>query len=404
MDARRNFAMTASPADKRATFDKVFDTLLDTINFTSEKEAVLPENIEKTKEAFLKFFDDMVAIDPMWNMPLWSFEELLKEKSGEFYYRADGRVPNWYHEMRNFLIVGSAYREGLIEDIEYSKWGGFAVTAAIIMRHDSWEDLGKEPITIYAALERNIHKFMDEYDTYKDEPNIGDIGYQMRQESVRTTDTINLLTRKFPVVNESGGYDKKPNGKLVKTPRFGGNLHVYFDGAAKTPHFGLVKWPDSVEGMATRLGAFTATEDQQYLDERMHYFWERDLDKEAINAFPFMKNAIEAFDGLLGILIRHNKNMLWYMKDDNNPAHARSLDVEKYMPQSAFANRLGPAWNPVSIMLEREEDAARVETDGRRRMILDQSDYPALAQYFPMPHNYSPTTLPPRKEYGPFLA
>src|SRR5690606_11542184 len=113
--------------------------------------------------------------------------------------------------------------------------------------------------------------------------------FALRQQSMRIVEDVDRLTRKHPILNEDGSYVRKPNGKLVKVPRFGGNLHEYYDGGKASPHFSIVKFNDSIEGMSTRMGAFGRDDDIQYTRERRQFFGLRQLDKEAIDTFPFLK-------------------------------------------------------------------------------------------------------------------
>lgn len=393
-----NFAAVAS-GKKKTTYNKSFDRLLDRINYTSEKESILPIHVTNTENAFREFLTDMAGEDPHWYLPLWSFEALLEEKTGEFFYRADGKVPNWYHEFRNFLYAGAAYREGIIPKKEFGLFGGLAVTTAIIMRHDSWEDLGQTPTTIYANLERKTHAFMDQFDPLNNDEKIAAIGFSLRQQSMRVIQDIDRLTRKHPVLEEDGAYVRKPSGKLVKVPRWDGNLSQYYDGGKESPHFSIVKFNDSIEGMSTRLGAFSREEDVQYTQERRQYFGNRELDHEAIERFPFLEKSIRASDAMLGVLLASMETSNYFSgnsgKLEQNPEYARPVSIGRYLRHATQGFNLLPvAFHPVSILLERMEDRATLQNDRQARIILDRALYPSLQQHFPMPHNFSRSSLP----------
>lgn len=405
---------TAANGKKKTTFQKSFDRLLHRIDYESEKESIQPENVKQTEEAFREFLTDMMSVDPLWRLPLWSFEALLKEKSGEFEFRADGKVPNWYHEFRNFLYVGAAYRDGLIPKEDFQIFGGLAVTTAIIMRHDSWEDLGQTPTIIYANLERETHAFMDRYDPDHNRPDIADIGFSLRQQSMRMVEDVDRLTRKSPVLNEDGSYKRKPNGKLVKEPRFGGNLHEYYDAGQRSPHFSIVKFNDSIEGMSTRNGAFSRDDDIQYTRERRQFFGLRQLDEEAIEKFPFLKRVLHSSDSMLGVLLASMETINFYSGDadkpEQKPEYARPVFIGRYIPaaQQGFS-RIPPAFHPVTILLERMEDRAQLENDKTAALVLQNALYPSLKKFFPLPHNYIERgqdlsiPLPPVKDYGPTM-
>lgn len=414
MDQLRNDFMPATFGKTKTTFNKSFDRLLNRIDYESEKESILPESAENTKDAFREFLSDLSTVDPLWNLPLWSFEALLEEKSGEFEFRADGKVPNWYHEFRNFLYVGAATREGLIPKSDYSLFGGLPVTTAIIMRHDSWEDLGQTPTMIYANLERKTHAYMDFFDPDQQREEISAIGFSLRQQSMRTVEDVDRLTRKHPILDENGAYVRKDNGKLVKIPRFGGNLHEYYDGGRESPHFSLVKFNDSIEGMSTRMGAFSSDADILYTRERRQFFGLRQLDKEAIDKFPFLKRAIHASDSMLGVLLADMETVNFYSdnkdKPEQNAEYARPVSIGRYIPAAKHGFNIIPrAFHPVSILVERMEDRAVLENNRSIALLLKNAIYPSHVGHFPMPHNFQQSlkhhnmSLNPPELYAPTM-
>ena len=153
------FRRAASTKQRRAVFKKAFDELTAKINFASEAETILPENVEVTKQAFIEFLHKIDA-----PLARWSFEELLKEKSGKHEFRADGKVPNWYHEFRNCLANMSKIRDGVRRFGDVEEEGGLDVFLAAILRHDSWEDFGKSPAKIIAGYDKRIAKYPDDDD------------------------------------------------------------------------------------------------------------------------------------------------------------------------------------------------------------------------------------------------
>ncbi len=390
----------AAGRTKKANFNESFDWLLTRINFKSEEEAILPENIEETKEAIREFLTDMG-----WFQSRLAFEELLQEKSGKEAYRADGRVPNFYHEVREFLYLCAKRRDGLLAPHCLDEFGGFDALTAVVWRHDSWEDHGIHPTAIYALHERHIHEFMNEVDPNHTNPDVATFGYRERQKAEIIARNIDYVTHKHPERDENGEFKRKPSGKLVKVPRYP-DMTLYYDNASLSPHFPLLKFEDSVEGMATRYGVttFSHASNVDYTLERRQFYGGRALDKEAIAKFSFLDKAIKSSDGMLGNLLLCNEQINFYHGKD--PHYIRPVSLpDRYFPHAERGYRLLPAaWHPVTIMLERLENMAEMEAENGQvhtRLILDKSLYPSLSPHFPIPHNYAGPLLSGQPQYAP---
>lgn len=386
MKANDKFNPAASgKAAKRPRFNSAFDTLTSNIWFGSEAESILPENVEKTKAAFRKFLTDM-------DMPLavWNFDELLEEKKGEFEFRADGKTPNWYHEFRECLIFMSYVRSGLIREKDLEPYGGLQVAMATILRHDSWEDLGKGRMAIYTPMEKRLHEM--EAAGLISEKEL----FALRQKAVQITDNVDLLTRKAPRRDENGNFVRKPSGKLVKDDRFGEQLNLYYDQIIKNPITLIAKFIDGIEGMSTRIGvgSFDLTANVGYTAERRMLYGTRALDKEGTYKFPFLHKAIRSADSALGVLLVTMETVNHYdPAGKQHPRHAKPINIEKYIKDAdAGLSHLPPAFHPVCIAVERLRILAEVERmDAKQtwmQQLLSNALIPALSPAFPKLNAY----------------
>ena len=353
-----------------------------TVTFSSEKESIRPENAEITKHAFRTFLKEM-----KWTVAEWCFEDLLREKTGEHEFRADGKTPNWYHEFRECFYDLAQARAGHVLEDNVRKHGGLHAAVGIILRHDSWEDLGKDKIAIYSPLEKRIHALPD------DDGKI----FELRQIASTVVDGVDLLTRKTPKLDDEGQYLRKPSGKLVKIDRFGGDLNVYITRLLENPNTARAKFIDSIEGMMTR-GGFNDNEEPifsletniTYTNERRGLFGRRETDLQAIEAFPEMKKAIKSLDSMLGILLVCQETVNDFKANLNNkPENAKPIRIGNYTHAAKRGFRHIPScFHPVTIFLERLEDVAKTEGDNHTRMLLDKVLYPSLQGHFKMPYNF----------------
>lgn len=392
---RHDFNEAAGFKRWKRGFDRAFDALTSRIWFGSEAESVEPQNVQKTKEAFNQFFDDMG-----WVLPKWCFEELLVEKKGEFEFRADHKTPNWYHEARQCLYHLSFVRDGLLKEKDLRPYGGTEVGNCITFRHDSWEDLGKNKISIYAPLEKNIH-------VLGDEKNLGDIPFfALRRKAVLIVEGVDLLTRKVPRIDEDGNFVRKDTGKFVKDDRFGGQLNLYYNQVLKSPLTALGKFFDGIEGMSTRVGVtdFSVDDDRKYTDERRMLYGRRKLDTQAIEKFPFLQHAIETADDMLGTLLVAMETLNDYAPDKGeNPEHATAMRIDEYKMANKGFRRLPPAFHPITIFMERMWAKAARENDGRVDLIISRAMLPSLADRFGQVNIYRglPKSLPEQTVSAP---
>ncbi len=379
-------ANAPSDAQKTRRLNRAIDRLFSDVHFATEQESIQPENIEKTREAFFGFLDEM-------NLPLARvcFEELLKEKTGEFAFRADGKVPNWYHEIRQCFYALSMMRGGLLREKDLEEYGGVEVLIGTILRHDSWEDLGKDRMTVYSPMERRLHQLQDQGVIIN-----GQMDFY-RNNSIGIVNGMDLLTRKIPEVDEDG-FVRKPNGKIKKNDRFDGQLNLYYDQILQSPLTALSKFFDGIEGMSTRVGvtSYSVEDDRIYTQERRGIYGRRALDVQAIEHFPFLKRAIRAADGMLGTLLVSVETLNDYNKDrGQNPRFAKPIRIEQYgsLPSKGF-HALPPAFDPICIMMERMRAKALYESDGRTAELNRRALMPSIGTLFPKTTIYTSPFLP----------
>lgn len=390
--AATNDNMRASGNKK---FIRHFDKLLSEVWFSTEAESITPENVEKTKRAFQKFFKNMD-----WPIAAFSYEALLQEKTGEFEFRADGKTPNWYHEFRECLWALNFIRKGLIPEKDLNKFGGAEALVAVILRHDSWEDLGNSANSIVEKLQAHAKTFsysksrIERLDEKSDAVGLG----------------VNLLTRKIPVLDENGNFVRKSNGKIKKEDRFGSDVNLYYQAVLQNPLSAFAKPLDGIEGMATRVGvlSYSVHDDVKYTEERrMLYGSEaKNFEGEAIKRYAFLKDAIECADDMLGVTLVMLETLNHYAPDSAfNPKDAKPMDIEKYEKASRGFEGIPAGFHPVHIKMERMWAKAARENDGRVDAIISNAFLPALVEKFPNLTTYSKSrpasALPKGGVYAP---
>lgn len=373
MNSHQSIFGAAANDDKRKFFNGKFDRLIRKIDFASEKESIQPENAEKICVAFGQFLKEM-----RWPLAQFCFEDLLAEKCGEFEFRNDGKVPNWYHELREILPFLASVRSGQLKAEDFEPFGGLETVVAVILRHDSWEDLGNDR----KVLRAQIHKRYP-YMTTSEIQAIED-------KLEHYLEGVDVLTKKEPLRDASGEFVRKDNGKLKKQDRFGGQTNIYYNHVLRHPHTILGKFYDGGEGMATRNEAGFNTEDNEaYTQERRMLYGARPLVEEATHNFPFLKGAVKSADAMLGILLMAQEVVNYYDSNtDQDPEYASPINIDKYLPAATQGYKHLPrAWHPLSIFLERLEDKAAKEVEPRTSVLLCRAFYPALEGHFKIPHN-----------------
>lgn len=355
-------------------FNRHFDRLLSEIWFSTEEESIKPENVEKTKQAFRQFLKNMG-----WPEAAFSFEELLLEKTGEFEFRADGKTPNWYHEFRESLWALNFVRRGLISERDVNGYGGTRALVAIILRHDSGEDLGNLPDSIAQKLQSHIRTLHPPLSNHRIEK------MDMRIDSIRVG--IDLLTRKIPVLDADGNFVRKENGKIKKEDRFGGDVLVYYSNVLQHPFAAFGKLLDGIEGMVTRVGvkAFSVEDDKEYANERRMLYGRQPFEADAIGLYPFLKKAIKSADSMLGISLVMMETLNDFAPGSKNkPSNARKMSIERYLEHGLNGfEGLPPAFHPIQIKMGRMIAKAKRENDGRVAKIIERAFLPALIDIFP---------------------
>lgn len=296
-------------------------------------------------------------------------------------------------------------RAGILKEEDLAEYGGLEVAITVDYDHDRWEDLGISKTSIYASREKRIHELWDRNPDHRSDADF----FMLRQLASMAADFTDLMTRKTPRMDADGNYVRKSNDKLLKDDRFLGDLNLYMDQVLKTPITIDGKYNDGIEGMSTRhIQNFTDEQNRSYAEERRKIYGRRNIEHEAIERFPFMRESIRSSDDALGVLLMITETVVDYSKAENNPRYARPMNIEAYLsaPMLKWVNLLGPAWNPITVALEDLENKAKKETKPHTGLLLANSIYPALSN-FAKPFNYvdrSPlgtTLLPNKAVYAP---
>lgn len=369
------FQSAATNTWRKRDFNKAYDALLKDITFASEAEAIKPENAQKTKETFYTFLGKMD-----WHLGKWCFDELLSQKTGEFEFRVDEKTPNWYHEFRECLYFLNFVRNGLLKEKDLATDGGTETAICILLLHDSWEDLGKNPRQIFKPLEEKTNLLRQQGRITEQRR------FQMHLQAAQTAEGVDYLTRKTPVIGPDGEFVRKPNGKLLKRDRFGGNIMEYYNNVFKSALTTISKFFDGDEGMSTRIGvvAWSVDDDRKYANERRMLFGRMGYDKLAVEQYPFLKRAIQASDHMLGTLLVCMETVNDFAPGGagGNPATARPVDIKRYSAAASGFQRLPACWHPIYIFMERMYEKARRDGPGVATLI-EKAFVPALEKSYP---------------------
>lgn len=413
------------------------DRLLHTIDFETELETIEADNIEKTKQAFLDFLDEM-----NWPLAKAGFSELLDEKSGKYAMRDSGDTPSWYHEFSEILIFLALVRSGKIpKDILDSDGAEVMVTS--FLRHDSWEDHGKNPSIIYSELERDLYKELEKRgEDYLDEDNFE---LRTRHRATTVANVVDASTRKTPITAkqyeakygvdllaapspadkfraiasqipvvsyvfniqqkpaygvDEEGFVTKPNGKRLKEDRYGGDMNTYHKTQIQNAFAAIVKLTDSICGGDSRImrdyldrkddddKKFSTQSNIDWVSDRRAHFSGYPYAKTAADQHPEFAEAFAALDAILGIEVRSLENVNhYYAKGNNdNPYRALPLDIDDWVdPAREVLEVLPNGWRPDTLFLERLEAVAEQEyecsngTHSQAMAILNHSLYPSYA-------------------------
>ncbi len=417
----RQFASRSGGGDQGTPLVRAIDNLFSKINFQTEAETLEPENIAKTEAAFLEFLDEM-----RWPLGKVSFSELMKEKSGDFALRDDGKTPSWYHELSEIMIFLALVKSGKIDEAILDKYGGAEVMISAQLRHDSWEDHGKTPMEIYAELEHDLDEAQRTGAITKEQE------YVLQRKAAGVAEIVKLMTRKVPVradqvlpekkwpfnlswvsniiekmpllsrfnfasapLVDKQGFVLKTNGKRLKVDRFGGDLNQYHEGQIRNPMAAMAKIIDSICGADSRImpdflermhddsKKFSVADNVKYAKERRAHYSGYPYAKEANDKNPVFADAFLSMDSILGIIVSSLETVNHYFDKNNrdNPYGARPADIDRYVGPAREALSCLPAgWRPDVLMLERLEHVAQQEGENSMaKAILNFALYPAFA-------------------------
>lgn len=341
-----------------------------TIDFKTEAETLLPENIEKTKQAFFTLCEDKG-----WIAVKQSFEELLAEKSGRYAMRGkDDSVPNWYHEFRQVLPTLSALHSHLYTEKSLNKHGGIEALLTAKFRHDSYEDYGKTPTQIFAGLERRLHE-QNTANNITDEQL-----FLARNQASIATDVVGLVSKKtkfqYIVQDHENPHDQEPKQEKIITHEqdfFDGDDNAFYRQTLEHYFAYELKTLDGVEGLSTRVVPdqfldedtdLSVEKNLTYARKKRSLYGRASMDKMATEKWPEFKTTIRSIDSMLRLnLVALEIVNDYYAPDSKLKArNAFPMRVNRYMDYAFDAYEHVPkGFNPLLLQIERCERIAQNE-------------------------------------------
>lgn len=370
--------------DTRTELGKLYDNLdvfFKKIDFKTEAESLLPENVERAKSAFFELCDDMG-----WVSVKHSFAELLEEKSGRFEKRPkDDSVPNWYHEFRQILPTLSLLNSWDGYDVEMlSDHGGVAALLIATLRHDSYEDFGKTKTALYASLERRYHE-QNAKGLMSDDQLLSS-----RRQAKIATDIVEMLSKKtkYTYLDDDGEV------KTFAKDFYNGNIEKYYGNILQHFFAFEIKTIDGIDGLSTRIvpASFMDKDSDLSIDKNIKYADQKrtlcektKLYQIAIEKWPEFENEIKGLHAMLmlNLIVLETVNDHYAPDSKHIARNAAPIDVERFLEAAMDAYLYVPdGFNPLLIQIERLETIAKNEMQhGQYKMaeILENALYPSLA-------------------------
>jgi hypothetical protein len=264
-----------------------------------------------------------------------------------------------------------------------NKYGGLDALVAATLYHDSWEDHGKTPHTLFARLEKHIYQLSDQGKT--DEAS----EYRLRRSSAEVAAIVDYCSRKHPVIGADGQLVKKPEGGFKKTLRFGGDLNAYYNTHFKHPFALWIKWDDSGEGASTRElpdmlerapeMPFSVESNIKFASERRALYFRRANIKLAIERWPDFERVFNSAHSMLSVNLSILETVNDYAQSPNlRPENGMPMFLsEKDIKHSLRGYEGIPAgWCSYFIHMERLEDLG--QSDERILEVLSHVISPAM--------------------------
>ena len=356
---------------------KAIDELFEAVDFDSAAETILPENVEATKRAFEHFLDRSGLI-----LSQYAFRDTLKENTDDYAFRADGTTPNWYHFFRQVLPKLNDVRNGLISEETLNKHGGLDTLIAATLYHDSWEDHGKTPHTLFARMEKYVCTLSDDDKISEAEE------YGLRRSAAEIAAIVDYCSRKHPTIGPDWQFIRKPEGGFKKTPRFGGDLNAYYNTHFQHPFALWIKWHDSGEGASTRElpdmlerrpeQPFSVESNVKFASERRALYGRRANIDIGIQKWPDFEKVFRSADSMLGINIVTLETVNDYAQNPMLlPENAMPMNISQYIEDARNSTRGMPeGWSSCHIHIEKIEDIAKRHP--RFQEVLDYVIYPSM--------------------------
>lgn len=338
------FEVPNHPVDPKLQRD--IHRFFETLEGMSVQDSCSENGLELILASFKKLLEEQECYNALNN-----FHVLLEEKGEDDPFRADITTPNILHEIRNCAYILGKISTGYIPMDEYLKHGGLDADLSARLRHDSIEDKAKRKIfDIYAGMEKNLERLYDD--------GILDVEghYCKRIEATLAAEMIDSMTRKDAEIDTATGQIvRKPNGKISKIERYGGNIALYWKAIGQYPLAVLAKYDDRIENVDTRYGVprFTLQSNQKYARDTRQVYGTESYDDKICAQWPEFEPAIRASDSMLGIQLALLEMTNYCFENPNlSPRTGNPIRIDDYAPQALHAYQTVPeVFHPISVSI-----------------------------------------------------
>ncbi len=359
------FHMAAANDETYLPFNKAFDRLVNAIKQETKNGRSLDQAEPEIRQAFIRF---MRSQD--YRLAEKNFEELMKEKSGDKFYRNSGTV-SWYHEFLPILTVMSLVRSGTIPMKEMDKYGGLETAICTHLRHDSVEDQpryanNKDVFVVDLIIMLQDLKAAD--------PNYNDLKGRRQAEQIAIN--IDLMSQKK--INGPDGTRVKEDvldytERMVESPK-------------TNPIVFILKQGDAIHNFATLWAPkFTPDRRLKRCDEREDMYGPRHgFPDTAMDKWPGFAKGIKVMDDMMGLMLYTHFRYLESVDRHYKSPRDNPIGIGRYV-NGAMSVKLPPVVNMVHIFMDnlihsvdRNEDP---EKHGRLQHFIEKNVKPRLERH-----------------------
>lgn len=355
------------PSKRRRDFPHLYDELIDEIKQMTRGIEDLNEVEPQLRQAFKNFLDANG-----YRFASKNFDALLKESSGDKFYRNDGTV-SWYHQFIPTMMVLSMVRKGSHRngiDIKHiGDYGGMEVMIASHLRHDSIEDHLPED----GMLRAQMYEMLEEIRLQ------GNTSYDIRgpQMVERSMVNVDLLSQR-PLKDENGKVITK-NGKPVKEDVFAYISRLVYSASANPIAF-LLKQADIIHNFATMIGApkFEPARMAKRCNEKENMYGPRQsFFRDALKKWKPFSKVFSILDGNMGEplykLFRFLENVELFYKDAPEAfrREPNNFPVSDEFLRNALRLDLPELINPIHIFMKRLQKAVDPQSDPEKYARFD---------------------------------